>query len=97
MLVNTNGVIREILKEAEKLDPLEQQKLLVKLRRKRLKRSYNTFESGDLAEQQALLKKKIAKYLSKSKAPIADYNTKKIKPPTMEQIDKWKHESRIKK
>jgi predicted RNA methylase len=36
MLVNTNEVIQEILKEAEKLDPLEQQILLTKLRVKRL-------------------------------------------------------------
>ena len=45
-------------------------------------------------QEQLLVKIRLANYLKKRKRPIAAYNSRKIKPPTMEQIDKWKHESR---
>lgn len=50
-----------------------------------------------LEQDQILVKIRLANYLKANKKPIAKYDPKKIKPPTMEQIDKWKHESRIKK
>ena len=48
-------------------------------------------------QEQILVKIRLANYLKANKKPIAKYDQKKLKPPTMEQIDKWKHESRIKK
>ena len=68
MLISANETVSAIVKEVNKLDPLEQEQLLVKV--------------------------KLANYLKKRKRPIATYNSRKLKPPTMEQIDKWKHESR---
>ncbi len=50
-----------------------------------------------LEQQQILVKIKLANYLKANKKPIAKYDAKKVKLPTMEQIDKWKHDSRIKK
>jgi len=60
--------IDEIVKEAKKLDKLELQILLTKLRVKKMQKD--------------------------GVKPAANYDSKKIKPPTMKQIDKWKHESR---
>jgi hypothetical protein len=60
--------IDEIVKEAKKLDKIELQILLTKLR--------------------------VKKMLKDGVKPAARYNSKKIKPPAMAQIDKWKHESR---
>jgi hypothetical protein len=60
--------IDEIVKEAKKLDKIELQILLTKLR--------------------------VKKMLKDGVKPAARYNSKKVKPPTMAQIDKWKHESR---
>lgn len=60
-----------IVEEVQKLTPLEQEQILVKIR--------------------------LANYLKANKKPIAKYDSKKLKPPTMEQIDKWKHDSRLKK
>lgn len=46
-------------------------------------------------EQQIMLKNiKLKKYLNKKVKPLANYDMTKIKPPTMAQIDKWKHEAR---
>jgi hypothetical protein len=60
--------IDEIVKEAKKLDKMELQILLARLRVKKM------------------LKAKIK--------PVAGYDSRKIKAPTMEQIDRWKHEAR---
>ena len=68
MLIEANETVNKIVKEINRLSPLEQEELLVKIR--------------------------LANYLKKRKRPIATYNSRKLKPPTMEQIDKWKHESR---
>ncbi|MDI9364430.1 MAG: hypothetical protein QM541_05735 [Flavobacterium sp.] len=65
--INTN-VVDEIVKEVKKLNQLEQQLVLTRLRVKRL--------------------------ATKKISPVANYDTTKIKPPTMAQIDKWKHEAR---
>ncbi|MBS1746119.1 MAG: hypothetical protein JST21_08115 [Bacteroidetes bacterium] len=52
-------------------------------------------ESLDKSELQILLTQLRVKKLQKTGVkPAANYKGKKIKPPTMEQIDKWKHESR---
>ncbi len=49
----------------------------------------------DSLEQRTLLTKLRVKALSKKKVELlAIYDKKKIKPPTMAQIDKWKHEAR---
>jgi hypothetical protein len=69
MLLDTNETITAIAKEAAKLDPLEQQMLLTKLRVKRLKKK----GTGVIAN--------------------ASKTTRKV---TLNQIDKWKHESRNK-
>jgi hypothetical protein len=60
--------IEEIVKEAKKLDRMELQILLTRLRVKKM------------------LKEKVKS--------IATYDSRKVKAPTMAQIDKWKHESR---
>ncbi len=60
--------INEIMKEAKKLDKMELQILLARLRVKKL--------------------------LAVKKKPVANYDSKKIKAPTMEEIDTWKHEAR---
>jgi len=49
-----------------------------------------------LEQEQILIKIRLDKYLKTNKKPIAKYDPKKIKPATMEEIDRWKHESRIK-
>lgn len=60
--------IDEIVKEAKKLDKMELQILLTRLRVKKIQKD--------------------------GIKTIANYDSKKIKAPTMAQIDKWKHESR---
>jgi len=47
-----------------------------------------------IEQQQLLVKIRLTNFLKKNKAPLASYNKRKLKPPTMEQIDQWKHESR---
>ena len=69
--ISSNDIVASIAKEAEKLSPLEQEQLLIKIR--------------------------LANYLKKRHRPAATYNSRKIKPPTLEQIDKWKHDSRQKR
>ncbi len=66
-----NSTLNNIIKEVQKLSPLEQEQILVKIR--------------------------LTNYLKANKKSIANYDSKRTKPPTMEQIDKWKHESRVKK
>jgi hypothetical protein len=49
----------------------------------------------DKLELQILLTQlRVKKMQKEGVKPAANYNSRKIKPPTMEQIDKWKHESR---
>jgi len=50
-----------------------------------------------LEQEEILVKAKLTNYLNAHKKPIANYDSKKLKPPTMAQIDKWKHDSRVKK
>ena len=61
-------IIDDIEMEARKLNKMELQILLARLRVKKL----------------ATGKRK----------PVANYDSRKIKAPTMEEIDTWKHESR---
>jgi hypothetical protein len=68
MLISS-AIVAEIAKEASKLDALEQQLLLTRLRVMRLK------------------KKRIGK--------LATAHSKKS--PTLKQIDKWKHASKLNK
>jgi hypothetical protein len=60
--------IEAIIKEAKKLDKMQLQILLTKLRVKKL--------------------------LREKRKSVANYNSKRIKPPTMADIDAWKHEAR---
>lgn len=62
------GAIDEIVREAKKLDKLDLQALLTKLRVKKLVKA--------------------------GIKPIAGYDKRKIKSPTLTQIDRWKHQSR---
>jgi hypothetical protein len=49
----------------------------------------------DKMELQVLLTQlKVKKLVAAKKKPVASYNSKKIKAPTMEEIDRWKHEAR---
>jgi hypothetical protein len=49
----------------------------------------------DKAEQGVLLKNLRVKNFDYAKLKdIVKYDRKRIKPPTLEQIDKWKHEAR---
>ena len=41
-----------------------------------------------------LTRLRVKKLVSEKKKPVANYNSKKIKAPTMEEIDTWKHEAR---
>ena len=70
MLVNTNEVVQEIAKEAAKLDPLEQQILLTKLRVKRLSKK----GTGVIARLPKNLKtptmKQIDKWKHESRKPL---------------------------
>jgi len=68
MQTTSKEIVDEIVKEAKRLTPLEQQILLTRLRVKRLKR--------------------------KGIVTIAT-PPKNLKKPTLKQIDKWKHESRV--
>jgi len=67
-ILTKQETINEIVKEAKKLDKLELQILLTRLR--------------------------VKKMVREKRKPVANYDSKKIKAPTMEQIDAWKHESR---
>ena len=69
MSLDVNETVSSIAKEAAKLDPLEQQMLLTKLRVKGLKKG-----SAIVSNSLKAIKNKV----------------------TLKQIDKWKHESRIK-
>ncbi len=71
MLLSSNETIAAIAEEAAKLDAVEQQILLTKLRVKRLKK-----KSSDIVGNNA---------------------PKGVTKPTLKQIDKWKHESRLHK
>lgn len=70
MLLNINDTVSAIAKEAAKLEPLEQQILLTRLRVKRLKK--------------------------KGSAITANSSKATRSKVTLKQIDKWKHESRLK-
>lgn len=60
--------IDAIVKEVKKLDKLELQILLARLR--------------------------IKKLAKEKRKPIANYNSQKVKAPTMEEINAWTHEAR---
>ena len=46
-------------------------------------------------EQKELLKRiEIINYVKQDRKPLVNYDSSKIKAPTMAQINKWKHESR---
>lgn len=60
--------IDKIVREAKKLDKMELQILLTRLRVKKMQKD--------------------------GVKPVANYDRRKIKAPSMAQIDKWKHESR---
>ncbi len=47
-----------------------------------------------LEQQELLIKMRLSKYLKDNKEPVADFDKKKLKMPTLKQIDNWKHESR---
>lgn len=67
-VVSKKVTIDEIVREAKKLDTLELQALLTRLRIKKMRKT------GINA--------------------IAGYDKRKIKAPTLSQIDRWKHQSR---
>jgi hypothetical protein len=67
-ILTRQEIIDDIVKEARKLNKMELQILLTRLRVKKLQK----------------VKKK----------PVANYDKRKIKEPTMEEIDIWKHEAR---
>jgi len=67
-ILTKKETIDEIVKEAKKLDKMDLQILLTRLRVKKL--------------------------VSEKRKPVANYDSKKIKAPTMEEIDAWKHEAR---
>jgi hypothetical protein len=49
----------------------------------------------DKMELQILLTQlRVKKLVTKNRRPVANYDSKKIKTPTMEDIDAWKHEAR---
>jgi hypothetical protein len=47
-----------------------------------------------LEQEQFLIKVRLANYLKKRRRPVAAYNSRKLKAPSLGQIDKWKHDSR---
>ncbi len=47
-----------------------------------------------IEQQEFLIKMRLSNYLKRKNGPIANFDIKKIKQPTLEQIDNWKHESR---
>lgn len=67
-ILTKKETIDEIVKEARKLDKMDLQILLAKLRVKKL--------------------------VSEKRKPVANYDSKKIKAPSMAEIDIWKHEAR---
>ncbi|HEY4062642.1 MAG TPA: hypothetical protein VGM30_12105 [Puia sp.] len=67
-ILTKKQTIDEIIKEAKKLDKMELQILLTRLR--------------------------VKKMAKEKRKPVANYDSRKIKPPTMEEIDAWKHEAR---
>lgn len=48
----------------------------------------------DFEKQQLLTKAKLMNYLKAKKKPLAQYDSTKIKPATITEIDNWKHKSR---
>lgn len=49
----------------------------------------------DKTDLQILLTRlRVKKLVSEKRKPVASYDSKKIKAPTMEEIDAWKHEAR---
>jgi hypothetical protein len=51
----------------------------------------------EFEQEQILTNARIRNYLKTNNKPTALYDKNKIKPPTMAQIDKWKHDSRLSK
>jgi hypothetical protein len=49
---------------------------------------------GIMDLQILLAKLRVKRLASKKRKPVANYDSKMIKPPTMEEIDTWKHEAR---
>ena len=49
---------------------------------------------GKLELQILLSRLRIKKMAKEKRKPIANYDPKKIKPPTMEEINAWTHEAR---
>jgi hypothetical protein len=41
-----------------------------------------------------LVKLRVKKLVSEKRKPVANYDSKKVKAPTMGEIDAWKHEVR---
>ena len=60
--------IEQIVREAKKLDKMDLQILLMRLR--------------------------VRKMVKEKRKPVANYDRKKIKAPTMEEINAWTHEAR---
>jgi hypothetical protein len=55
----------------------------------------DVLEDFDTNEKKEILNKlKIRRFLKLNNKPIANYDKSILKPPTMAQIDKWKHDSR---
>ena len=50
-----------------------------------------------IEQQRLLVKMRLSKYLKDNKKPVANFDKKKVKAPTLKQIDIWKHESRVQK
>lgn len=67
-ILTKQETIDEIVKEARKLDKMDLQILLTRLR--------------------------VKKMLAGKRKSIANYDSKKINAPTMEEIDTWKHKVR---
>jgi hypothetical protein len=67
-ILTKKETIEEIVKEARKLDKMDLQILLTRLRVKKL--------------------------LAGKRKPVANYDSKKVKAPSMKEIDAWKHEAR---
>ncbi|HEY4875044.1 MAG TPA: hypothetical protein VIH86_05690 [Puia sp.] len=67
-ILTKKKAIDKIVREARKLDKMQLQILLTRLR--------------------------IKKLLKEKAAPVIKYDSSKIKAPTLNQIDKWKHQSR---
>ncbi len=52
---------------------------------------------SSVEKQQLLGKIRLSNYLKEGRKPVANFDKKKIKPPTLKQIDNWKHASRASK